>query len=69
MIKDEYKKYELAPGKCKLKIGKSVTPGTVIGRHHVTNLPVRSELHGQVATIFFNPMHDSYIVLIVSNNN
>lgn len=69
MTNTDYKKYEITSRKCKLEIGDLVTQETVIGSHHATDLPIRAEFNGQVATIYFNPMHDSLMVLIVSNNN
>ena len=65
----QYKKYEVDSRRFWLDIGDMVTPETVIGIHHDTGLPVKAGLHGQVATVFFNPMHDSLMILAVSTNS
>jgi hypothetical protein len=68
MVNTQYKKYEINSRRCRLEIGDPVTPETVIGLHHATDLPIRAGLNGQVAAIYFNPMHDSFMVLAVSDN-
>ncbi len=64
-----YKKYEVDIRRCQLNVGESLTPETIIGRHHETGQPVAAGLYGRVATIYFNPMHDSFMIMVVSRNN
>ncbi len=61
-----YRKYEVDSAKCNVKIGESVSPETIIGRHYASGQPVRAGISGQIATIYFNPMHDSLLILAVS---
>jgi hypothetical protein len=65
----EHRKYEVDSKRCNLEIGDLVTPETIIGLHHGTGQPVRADLNGQVATIYFNPMHDSLMILAVSKSD
>jgi hypothetical protein len=64
-----YKKYEVDVRRCHLRTGETVTPETIIGWHHETSQPVMADLYGQVATIYFNPMHNSLMIMAVSGNN
>ena len=64
-----YRKYEVDIRRCQVDVGSSVTPETTIGWHYDTGQPVRAGLHGQVATIYFNPMHDSFMIMIIDQNN
>jgi hypothetical protein len=64
-----YRKYEVEIGRCRLNPGESVTPETIIGWHHETGQPVMAGLYGRVATIYFNPMHDSLMIMAVSRDN
>jgi hypothetical protein len=64
-----FKKYEVNIRQCYLKLGESVTPETVIGAHHKNGQLVRAGLHGRVATMYFNPMHNSYLVMIINHQN
>jgi hypothetical protein len=60
-----YRKYEVDAQTCLLETGDRVTPETIIGFYPKTNLPVRAEFEGQVATVYFNPMHDSLMITAV----
>ena len=64
----QYQKYEVDSRGFELGIGAPVAPETLIGHHHETGRPVKAGLHGRVATVYFNPMHDSLMVLAVSSN-
>jgi hypothetical protein len=65
----EYKKYEVDSNRCSLYIGDLIDPESIVGLHHETGQPVRSDFNGQIATIFFNPMHDSLMILAVSRSD
>ena len=65
MCGTEYRKYEV-DSRCSLDIGDLVTTDSIIGLHHETGIPVRAGLDGRVATIYFNPIHDSLMILAVS---
>jgi hypothetical protein len=60
----EYIKYEVDARRCHLKVTDAVTPETVVGWHYQSGEPVHAGFHGHVATIYFNPMHDSMMVMI-----
>jgi hypothetical protein len=64
-----YRKYEVDLRGCNLNIGEPIAPETVIGCHHRTGEPVTAGLHGRVATIYFNPAHDSLMIMAVSKSN
>ncbi len=65
---EEYKKYEVDWRACDLYIGDPVTPETVIGLHHETRRPVTAGLDGRIVIIYYNPMHDSLMILAVSGD-
>jgi hypothetical protein len=60
-----YRKYEVDSKSCKVELGESVSPETVIGRHFASGQPVQAGIFGQIAAIYFNPMHDSLLILAV----
>ncbi len=60
-----YRKYEVDFRWCSLEISAPVTPGTVIGYSYDSGQPVRAGLYGQVATMYFNPMHDSLMIMVM----
>jgi hypothetical protein len=60
-----YRKYEVDVARCYLATGDRVVPDTVIGFHHSTSQPVTAGLSGLVATMYFNPMHDSLMIMVV----
>jgi hypothetical protein len=47
-------------------VGEFVAPDTMIGWHHETGQRVTAGLCGEVATMYFNPMHDSLLIMVVS---
>jgi hypothetical protein len=61
-----YRKYEVRSQQFRVGIGDAVYADTVIGTHHATGEPVRANFVGQVGAIYFNPMHDSFMVLAVA---
>ena len=61
----EYRKFEVGYRRCNVKVNDTVTPDMVIGHHYKSGQPMRSDFNGQVATIYFNPMHDSLMVMVV----
>jgi hypothetical protein len=60
----EYIKYEVDAKRCRLKVTDAVTPEMVVGWHYRSGEPVAVGFHGHVATMYFNPMHDSVMVMI-----
>jgi hypothetical protein len=50
-------------------VGESVTPETIVGAHHASGQILKAGLYGQVATMYFNPMHDSFMVMIIDHEN
>ena len=62
----EYTIYEVDSRRCDLSVGDTVMPQTVIGWHYQDGQPVKTGYHGRVATMFFNPMHDSLMILVTS---
>ena len=58
-------KFEVKRRSCRLQVNEKVTPNTVVGRHYRTGQETRACCYGQVATIYFNPMHDSLMVMII----
>ena len=64
----QYQKYEVDSRRFQLGIGEPVAPETLIGHHHETGRPVKAGLHGMVATVYYNPMHDSLIITAVSSS-
>jgi hypothetical protein len=68
-MKTAYRKYEVRSRRFRIGIGDAVYPDTVIGAHHATGEPVRADLVGQVGAVYFNPMHDSFIVLAVADQH
>jgi hypothetical protein len=69
LIETKYKKYEVASRNCSINLLDTVTPETVIGCHYGNKRPIRSELHGRVATMYYNPRHDSLIVMVVASGD
>jgi hypothetical protein len=64
-----YRKYEVDSRSCKVELGEFVAPETVIGRHFASGQAVQAGIFGQIATIYFNPMHDSLLILAVSGGS
>lgn len=62
----DFRKYEVDSRICNVTELETVSPDTVIGYHYASGQPVRSGLLGQVATIYFNPMHDSLMVMVLA---
>jgi hypothetical protein len=58
----EYRRYEVDSRRFNLEITDPVTPETLIGWHHKTGQPVMAGIYGQIATIYFNPMHNSLMI-------
>ncbi len=61
-----YEKYEVDSRRCGLDVGDLLIPETIVGHHHKSGLPVKAGLYGRVATMYFNPMNDSVLILAVS---
>ncbi len=61
-----YRKYEVAYNTCRLVRGDLVTPRAVIGRHYRTGETVRAALYGHIASIYYNPMHESLMIMAVA---
>jgi hypothetical protein len=62
-----YCKFWVETLSCRFKINDQVNPETIVGRHPVTGREMKASIYGHVATIFFNPMHDSLMIMIVAN--
>ena len=62
----QYEKYEVDSRRCGLDVGDLLVPETVVGLHHETGHPVKAGLYGRVATMYFNPMNNSVMILAVS---
>jgi hypothetical protein len=60
----DYRKYEFDRRRFNLQIADLVTPETIIGWHYKSGQPVKVNFYGYIATIYFNPMHDSLMVMI-----
>ncbi len=65
----EYRKYEVDFETCSIAETDIVTPDTLIGYHHHNGEPVKAGFYGYVASMFFNPMHNSLMILAISFNN
>ncbi len=61
-----YSKYEVKVQGCKIAVNDLVTPQTVIGQHYQTRQKIKATGYGQVATVFYNPMHDSLMIMIIN---
>ncbi len=64
-----HKKYEVNSSACRIELGELVSPDTIIGLDHATGRPVRAGLRGHVASLYFNPAHDSFMVLAVCTDD
>ena len=62
-----YRKFEVERSSCNFSINDQVTPATIIGKHPVTGQEIRASLNGHIATIYFNPMHNSLMIMVVAN--
>jgi hypothetical protein len=60
----DYIKYEVDAKRCYLRVTDTVSPETVVGWHYQSGETVEAGFHGHVATMYFNPMHDSMMVMI-----
>jgi hypothetical protein len=60
-----YIRYEVDSDECQLSVGDRVGPETLLGLHHATGAPVRAGMNGHIATIYFDPMNDSLLVMAV----
>ena len=60
-----YRKFEVGCVSCDLEINDHVTPQTIIGKHYRTGEIMAASCYGQVATMFFNPMHASLMITII----
>jgi len=65
----DYRKYEVDVRFCRMMVGDCVTPETVIGWNPTNGQPVRAVLAGEIATIYFNPMHDSLMIMAIAGGN
>jgi len=64
-----YRKYEVDSRFSHLEIYDIVTPETIIGWHYKSGQPVRAGIHGHIASVYFNLMNSSLMVLAVSASN
>ncbi len=60
----DYRKYEIDCRRFNLQIADLVTPETIVGWHYDSGQPIKANCYGYVATIYFNPRHDSFMVMI-----
>lgn len=61
----DHRKFEVQRRNYRLALGEKVTPETVIGKDCRTRENLKAGCYGQVATAYFNPMHDSLMVMII----
>jgi hypothetical protein len=66
VLNAEYSKYEVDSRRCTLEVCDSVTPETLMGWHYASGQPVVAGIYGQVATIYYNPMHDSLMITVTT---
>jgi hypothetical protein len=64
-----HRKFEVKRKNYRLIIGEKVHPDTIIGRDYRTEENLKAGCHGCVATVYFNPMHDSLMVMIIETSD
>ena len=62
--KCKFRTYEVAAASFKLHEGSGISPGQIIGKEIKSGETVTVDCWSQVATAYFNPMNDSYLVMI-----
>lgn len=60
----DYRKYEVDCKRFNLLLADLVTPETIVGWHYNSGQLIKANCYGYVATIYFNPRHDSFMVMI-----
>ena len=60
-----YKKYEVDRESCILKLGDTVYPESLLGLHPISRQPVKAQMTGKIATMHFNPMNASLMIMII----
>ena len=60
----KFRTYEIDAFDCELFESDRISPGHEIGIDIRSGLPVVIDFWGQVATIYYNPMNHSYLVMI-----
>jgi hypothetical protein len=65
----QYTRYQVYSYGYQCKIGDIVQPGMTIGLHYKTRQPVKANFNGKIATKYYNPMYDSYMIMVVSDNS
>lgn len=61
-----YRRYEVDTRGFSLDLCDVVEPETVVGHECSSGNPVKAGLSGRIATVYYNPMNDSFIVLAVA---
>ena len=63
-----HRKFEVQRRNYRLVIGEKVTPETIIGKDYHTQENLTAGCYGKVATAYFNPMHDSLMIMVIVTN-
>lgn len=59
----KFRTYEVEAASFELHEGTRISPGRIIGKEISSGETVRADCWSQVATAYFNPMNDSYLVM------
>lgn len=63
-----YRKYEVDRESCILKIGDLVYPHSLVGFHPITRQPIKAQITGKIATMHFNPMNLSLMIMAICHD-
>jgi|WetSurMetagenome_2_1015567.scaffolds.fasta_scaffold651115_1 hypothetical protein len=61
---NRFKTYEIDANDCELFEGERLVPGQEIGTDIRSGMAICIDFWGQVATVYYNPMNDSFLVMI-----
>jgi hypothetical protein len=64
-----YCKFWVESLSCRFTLNDHVAPETIVGRHPISGQEMKAGLQGHVATIFFNPRHESLMIMIVADTS
>ena len=59
-----FRTYEIDANDCELYEGDRLAPGQEIGTDIRSGTAIYMDFWGQVATVYYNPMNDSFLVMI-----
>ena len=66
---NQYKTYHVAADEFELDEGDRIRPGSEIGVDANSGAPIYADYWGSVATVYYNPMSHSLLVMIYKENN